>query len=331
MNSVLTDALNGREHSGIPVWYMRQAGRHMPGFAKYLSQDSLPNIIRNPEKSSEIAIEAVDKLGVDAAIMFSDIVTPLEAAGLEYSYKHGPILKTHVLLDKFENMVSSMDDKKLWFIRDQIAEIKRAVNVPVIGFAGAPFTLASYIIEGRYVREFPKTKSLMINMNWEGLFNAISDLIIKDITVQVNAGVSVIQLFDTWVGALSEEQFEKYYLEKLSGLITYIKSLVPVIYFCTDCLHLITKIARKARPTFISVDWKISMESLYNAERIGVQGNLDPVYSLVGGKAMLEEANTVLSSMHGINRYIFNLGHGVIPGTDWRELKKLTEYVHSWH
>ncbi len=327
MNSTFIDALMGKSHSGIPVWYMRQAGRHMPGFAKYISQMSLQKIIRNPKIASEIAIEAVDRLNVDAAIVFSDIVTPLEEAGLKYNYEKnsGPVLKGPA------SDLKALDDERLWFIKEQISEIKGRINVPIIGFSGAPFTLASYIIEGKYEREFPRTKSLMIAGNWEATLNSVNNLIIQYVNAQIEAGVSVIQLFDTWVGVLSEEQFNKYYLEVLANLVSYIKAKVPVIYFCTDCSHLITKISRRVRPTFMSVDWKVSIKSLYKAEKIGIQGNLDPVYSLIGGERMLSQAEQVLRDAGSMNRYIFNLGHGVIPGTDWNELKKLTEFVHSWH
>ncbi len=333
MNSTFIDALRGRAHGSIPVWYMRQAGRHMPGFAKYISQSSLQKIIRDPIISSEIAVEAVDMLNVDAAIVFSDIVTPLEEAGLEYNYERnaGPALKTFISLEELERNVLSVNDKKLWFITDQISEIKQKANVPIIGFAGAPFTLASYIIEGKYEREFPKTKSFMITRNWGTLLNAVIDLITSYVNVQINAGVSAIQLFDTWVGVLSEEQFNRYYLPDLAKLVSHIKARVPVIYFCADCSHLVTKISKSVKPTFMSIDWKVPIKSLYSAEKIGVQGNLDPVYSLIGGETMLIEAGQVLKDAEGIDSYIFNLGHGVIPGTDWKELKKLTEFVHSRH
>jgi len=326
MNSPLIDALQGKEHSVIPVWYMRQAGRHMPGFIKYISRMSLHEIIRNPKIASEIAVEAVDRLNVDAAIVFSDIVTPLEEAGLKFDYEKnsGPVLKGPA------TDINVPDDEKLWFIKDQISYIKGKVNVPIIGFSGAPFTLATYIIEGMYLREFPRTKKLMIAGNWEAVLNSVNDLIIKYVNAQIDAGVSAIQLFDTWVGALSEEQFTRYYLESLANLVSYIKAKVPVIYFCTDCTHLLTKISRNVKPTFLSVDWKVSIKSLYEAEKIGIQGNLDPVYPLIGGDRMLSQADQVLKEAGGISRYIFNLGHGVMYGTDWKELKKLTDFVHNW-
>ncbi|MDG7046900.1 MAG: uroporphyrinogen decarboxylase [Nitrososphaerota archaeon] len=332
MNSTFIDALNNRVHSHIPAWYMRQAGRHMPGFAKHIANNDLSKIVRSPQLASEIAIEAVERLDVDAAIMFSDIVTPLQEAGLQYVYTvgAGPQLKTPISLNRFIDAVSNMRAENLWFIRDQIMEIKRSTDVPVIGFAGAPFTLVSYIIEGKYAREFPKTKSFMMTENWNMLIKAVIDLIIKDVDVQIDAGASVIQLFDTWMGILSERQFSEYYSSKLFELVSHIKNRVPVIYFCTDCSHLINKVVRSIKPTVMSVDWKISLKSIHDTEKIGLQGNLDPVYSLIGGQTMIKEADIVLEDARGINNYVFNLGHGVLPGTDWRELKKLTEHVHRW-
>lgn len=328
MNSTLIDALNGRAHSYVPVWYMRQAGRHMPGFAKYISK-GLSKIIRNPHIASEIAVEAVDKLNVDAAIMFSDLITPLEETGLEYSYEAGPHLKSKFLLNKFEDAANGISADALWFIRDQIKEIRNTVDVPVIGFAGAPFTIASYIVDGMYIREFPKTKLFMISKNWNRLMDAVLNLIAINIDVQIAAGASVVQIFDTWIGVLSEDQFKEYYYPILSKLISYIRNRVPVIYFCTDCNHLLGIIGNKVKPTALSIDWKTSLRSVNMITKTGLQGNLDPVYALAGGDVMLREAATVLKDAGRINNYVFNLGHGVLPGTDWSELKSLTEYVHE--
>ncbi len=329
MNDTLIDALNGKTHSYVPVWYMRQAGRHMPGFAKYISDVGLSKVIRNPRIASEIAAEAVEKLNVDAAIMFSDLITPIEEAGLEYSYEAGPHLKSTFSLNKFEDAANGISVDDLWFIRDQIMEVRNMVDVPVIGFAGAPFTMASYVIEGMYVREFPKTKLYMISGNWNRLMDAMLNIIVKDIDVQMGAGASAVQLFDTWIGVLSEDQFKKYYYPILSKLISHIRNKVPVIYFCTDCNHLLKIIGNKVKPTALSVDWKTSLRLMHKITKTGLQGNLDPVYALAGGDTMLREAAAVLKDADRINNYVFNLGHGVLPGTDWRELKNLTEYVHK--
>jgi len=331
MNRTLIDALNGRTQDHVPVWFMRQAGRHMPEFSKYMAESNLSKIIKSPEKSSKIALEPVEKLNVDAAIMFADIVTPLEAAGLEYSYEvgNGPMIKGYIKPEEFKIKVQSMEGDELWFIKEQIKEIRHLTDVPVIGFTGAPFTLATYVIEGRYVRESPGTKSFMIRNNWNDFLNDLAELIVKYIDVQVKAGASVIQLFDTWVGTLSAEQFTNYYLNALSTLVSRIKGQVPVIYFCTDCSHLMAKIVQKVKPTAISVDWKTSLRSFYRTKEIGVQGNLDPVYALVGKRTMLAEADRVLDDARGLNKYVFNLGHGVLPGTEWKELKKLVEHIHG--
>ncbi len=312
----------------IPVWFMRQAGRHMPKFQRLVGSRWITDIVMQPEKAAEIALEPVEVLGVDASIVFMDISTPLELLGIKFSFKPGmgPVFEDdiHKLLDAIDNV----DQNKWYLIKEQIGILKRS-KAKVIGFGAGPFTLLSYIIKDDS-KDKVKTKEFIVR-NGFFLLDKLKDLLVLEIKHQMDSGADAFQIFDSWAGSLAGSLMENYVGLLKEAFEAISQQMNRTIYFCRNCNVLLKEIKKTGFSGYLSVDWNCDLSELYNfyGGKIGLQGNLDPFYAYLGGDVMLKEAKKVLDNVPNKRRYIFNLGHGVLPGTDFRNLRQLASFVKS--
>ena len=320
-----------------PVWYMRQAGRSLPEYRAIREKHDLFSICRNPELCAEVSLLPVRRLGVDAAVLFADIMLPI-AFAMEVPVRLvddvGPVIDQPIrdsgAVDRLNRLSS---EEAVPFVLETIRMVRGALpaEVALIGFSGAPFTLAGYLIEGRPSRDFVHTKALMYGdpQLWHRLMERLSALVIDYLKSQVTAGADVLQLFDSWVGCLSPQDYRRYVMPHVraifeSGLST------PVIHFATGAAHLLP-LLYEAGGDLIGLDWRVELGEAW--QRVGfdrgVQGNLDPVALLAPWPVIEEKARAVLDAAGGRPGHIFNLGHGVLPQTPVEPLQRLAELVHS--
>ena len=322
----------------VPVWFMRQVGRYMPEYRELRRRKSFAEICRDPQLVAELSVLPVEKLGVDGAIVFSDILTPVEACGFRVRIDDsgdGVEVET-INSEKDVERLRGYNPELTSFVYEGIKQTRKLLGgkVPVIGFAGAPFTLASYLIEGKPSRALVKVKQLMYSNEalWNGLMNSLAHMVYSHLREQVRAGASVVQLFDSWAGALSPQDYENYVLPWVRRLIAGVKELgCYVIHFAT-CSAGILKLMARAGGDVVGVDWRVDIADACEAvgKGMGVQGNLDPATLLASRKRITEAAKQILDKAGGRPGYIFNLGHGVLPETPEENLKLLVEYVHSY-
>lgn len=324
----------------VPVWYMRQAGRYQPEYRKIREKYSLVEICRHPELCAEVTKLPVTQLGVDAAILFSDIMIPIGAMGLDFEIKEsiGPVIANPISSKAdIERLQVFEPEEQLPHVLSTIQMLKADLSVPLIGFTGAPFTLASYMIEGRPSRNYIRTKQLMWSdkVLWKELLDKLGRMIVRYAKAQVAAGAAAIQLFDSWVGNLSVADYREYILPTMKDIFTELKETgVPLIYFGVQTGELLTSFAETGA-TVIGVDWRVPIQDA--RERIGynfpVQGNLDPVLLFAPWEALERRTREILDAAMDKPGFIFNLGHGVVhnnPSVEIATLQKLTEFVHTY-
>ncbi len=338
MNITFLDACYSKKTPFTPVWYMRQAGRYLPEYRKLKESYSIIDIIKTPELASKVALQPIDILGVDAAILFADIMTPLLGIGVDLDIVEsiGPVIKNPIAsLSHVEKLRLLQPTQDIPYLLQTISILRNELKekVPLIGFSAAPFTLASYLIEGKPTRDFIKTKSFMYNNKnaWELLMEKLSDLIIVYLKSQVRAGVQALQLFDSWVGALSENDYKEYVLPHTKKIFESLTSEnIPLIHFGTNTAGFLTSFS-DVDCNVISIDWRISIEKAW--QQIGfkkaIQGNLDPILLLSDFSVIKKHVDEIFSSLPKREGYIFNLGHGVLQQTPVENIKRLTEYVHN--
>ena len=321
-----------------PVWFMRQAGRYMPEYRAIRQRHSLLDICRRPELAAEVTLQPVDRLDVDAAILFSDLLLPLEPLGIPFDFVkgEGPVIHEPVRsaddvarLRKFEPRESL--GHVLATIRLLRAEL--ADRVPLIGFGGAPFTLASYAVEGGPSNRYARTKALMYGEPeaWHRLCETLSAAVAGYLEAQVEAGAQAIQVFDSWVGALSPGDYREFVLPHTRRVLSAVAATgVPVLHFGTGTATLLEAMT-EAGGDVIGVDWRVPLDEAW--ERIGperaVQGNLDPTLLLGRIDRLLAGADEVLQRAGGRPGHIFNLGHGILPETPVAHVRTLARFVHE--
>jgi len=318
-----------------PVWFMRQAGRYMPEYRAVRKQHSLIEICKNPQLAAEVTITAAEILKVDAAIIFADLLLPLEVMGLPFHFAagEGPVIERPVR--KAEDVTRLRTDAAADL--DYVAEAVRLVvkhfgsTLPVIGFCGAPFTLASYMIEGGGSRHYTNTKTLMYSAPqvWDELLGKLVSVTSAYATAQMRAGADVIQVFDSWVGCLSPQDYRQYVLPRTTELVQNLRrSGVPVIYFGTDTATLLSS-TKETDADVIGLDWRIPLNEGWSrlGNRGAVQGNLDPVVLFSRWPQVKQKAQEVLDRAAGRSGHIFNLGHGILPETPVENVKALAAYV----
>jgi uroporphyrinogen decarboxylase len=320
-----------------PVWFMRQAGRSLPEYRAVRERASMFEIMRSPELTAEVTLQPVRRLGVDAAILFSDIVAPLMAIGVDVDIEPGvgPVFAQPVRDEDDLAQLRPLEPEAdmPWMVaavRGLVAELA----VPLIGFAGAPFTVASYLVEGGPSREYGRTKALMLGRPdlWRALLDRLADMAVASLRAQVEAGATAVQVFDSWAGALDPPTYEAHVLPATARIFAGIEDLgVPRIHFGVGTGELLPLMAA-AGADVVGVDWRFPLDRAW--ERVGrdhaLQGNLDPAVCLAPWEAVEREAQAVLRRAGGGPGHVFNLGHGVLPETDPDVLARLVDLVHSY-
>ena len=324
-----------RPVDATPVWFMRQAGRALPEYRAIRERATLLEITRDAALCAEVTLQPVRRLGVDAAILFADITTPFAGLGVSFDIQEGvgPVIERPVrTLADVGTMRPFEPEAAVGPLLEAIRLIRAESPVPLIGFAGAPFTLACYLIEGGPSREFVRTKTLMHTdpAAWEALLDLLTETTVRYLTAQVSAGAQAVQVFDSWVGALSPLDYERSVFPWMHRLFQAIRQLrVPAIHFGVGTAGLLA-LQAQAGGDVIGLDWRIALGDGWRriADR-GVQGNLDPTLLLGPFDGVAEAARWILAQAGGRPGHVFNLGHGVLPGTDPDDLARLVDLVHE--
>lgn len=314
---------------------MRQAGRYMPEYRSVRSRYGFLDLCKDADAAAEVTVTAVERLGVDAAIIFADILLIVEplGVGLEFSQGDGPVLHNPVRTPADIEQLPDVDAAAaLPFVYDAIRKARAALKVPLIGFSGAPFTLASYVIEGGGSRNYVHTKTLMYEAPeaWHTLLRRLSSAVVAYLNRQIAAGAQAVQLFDSWVGCLAPDDYQRFVLPHMRTLIGGITPGVPVIHFGTGTSGLL-ELMRAAGGDVIGVDWRLDIGPAW--QRIGydvaVQGNLDPVVLFAPRDEIRDRATRILDQVRGRDGHIFNLGHGILPATPVDHVIALVDMVHE--
>jgi uroporphyrinogen decarboxylase len=320
-----------------PIWLMRQAGRYMPEYRRVRAKHSFLDLCRDPALAAEITVTAVERLGVDAAIIFADILLPLVPMGVGLSYQagDGPAIEKPIRsaadVDRIPPIAPA---ESLGFVAEAIRAAKQslAAHVPLIGFAGAPFTLASYLIEGGSSRQYQATKTLMYTQPqvWARMMETIARVTADYLTMQTEAGADIVQLFDSWVGNLGPDDYRRFVLPYTRAVIAAIPSSVPVIHFGTVTGDLL-ELMREAGGDVIGLDWRVDLAQAWMrlGRDIAVQGNLDPVALFADIPEIKRRAREILDRAAGRPGHIFNLGHGILPETPVDHVIALVDAVHE--
>jgi uroporphyrinogen decarboxylase len=320
-----------------PIWLMRQAGRYMREYRDVRARMSFLELCKTPELAAEVTVTAAERLKVDAAIIFADILLIIEPMGLqlEFTKGEGPVIHNPVREAVDVDRLREVDDVgALSFVFAAIRETRSALrrDLPLIGFAGAPFTLASYIVEGGASKNYVYTKSLMYNDSgaWHAMMSLISRGLVKYLNAQIDAGVQAVQLFDSWVGALSPDDYREYVLPHTRNVISGVHSGTPVIHFGTGTSALL-ELMREAGGDVIGLDWRVRLNEGWEriGHDVGVMGNLDPVTLFANQKHLRSQAKLILEQAGGRPGHIFNLGHGILPETPVESVIALVEAVHE--
>jgi uroporphyrinogen decarboxylase len=316
---------------------MRQAGRYMKEYRDIRAKFSFLDLCKRPDLATEITVTPVERLGVDAAILFTDILLPLEpmGVGLEYSKDDGPVIHRPVRTGKDVDLLPEIDPQgSMPFVFEAVREICRALNgrVPLIGFSAAPFTLASYLIEGGGSRNYLHTKRLYYSDPgvWRVLMERLSRALVKHLNAQIAAGVEAVQIFDSWVGCMSPEDYRTYVLPYMRTMIEGLTPGVPVIHFGTGTTGLL-KLMREAGGDVIGLDWRVDLDEGWRrvGYDVGVQGNLDPVALFAPPAEIRARVKDILKRAGGRSGHIFNLGHGILPETPVEHVIAMVDAVHE--
>lgn len=321
-----------------PVWFMRQAGRYMAEYRKLRESHSILEICKTPELAAQVTLQPIEALDVDAAIIFADLLLPLEpmGLGLEFVKGDGPKIDNPVRTPADVDRLSVANAADLGYVGQAIAKVKRelAGKVPVIGFVGAPFTLASYMIEGGGSRHYANAKRLMYSepQAWGRLMERILQVIVPFAASQAAGGADAIQIFDSWVGALSPYDYRKYVLPYTRMMVRQIQTIgVPVIYFGTGASSYLP-LLHEAGADVLGVDWRIPLDEAWEKvnHQPAIQGNLDPLALLAPLPVLKEQVHDILRRAGGRPGHIFNLGHGIIPETPVEHVKAVVEMVREY-
>ena len=336
-DSAFLKAARGEKPQHTPVWFMRQAGRALPEYHKVREGVAMLDACMNADLITEITLQPVRRYGVDAAIFFSDIVLPLKPLGLDLEIKPGvgPVFANPVRTMADVEAIPDLTPEHLPFITQAVQNLVAELGgTPLIGFAGAPFTVASYLVEGGPSKEYAKTKALMFGAPdvWDALMRKIAGISAAFLEVQVAAGASAVQLFDSWAGAVNPADYRTYVRPYSSTVLERAGALgVPRIHFGVNSAMLLDQMG-EAGADVVGVDWRTPLE--YGIEKIGpergVQGHLDPTLVFAPTGVMLQRAGDIIEAGKKAKGHIFNLGHGVIPATDPDQLKKLADFVQGY-
>jgi uroporphyrinogen decarboxylase len=346
MNDTFLKACRGEAVPYTPVWIMRQAGRYLKQYQKIRKNVDFLTLCKTPELAAEVTIQPIDALGVDAAILFSDILIPVEAMGqqLDFFEKRGPVL-TPPVRDKssVKKLSVPVPEERLDFVLQSIKLLRKelAERVPLIGFTGAPFTTATYMIEGGTSKNFLHTKKMIFQSPdvYASLMDKVSRTITDYLKAQIKAGAQAVQLFDTWAGLFSPLDYREYVLPYVKQIIQDLKQWqeveqtgqVPVIYFVGECAGLLEEI-KTCGADVLGIDWRINIDDAIrriDSTTLSVQGNLDPCALFLPKGDIKKRVKDILSRASSAHGHIFNLGHGILPETSVEHVTALVEDVHK--
>ncbi|MGH6689460.1 MAG: uroporphyrinogen decarboxylase [Gammaproteobacteria bacterium] len=323
--------------SFTPVWLMRQAGRYLPEYRALRSRYAFLELCRNPAAAAEVTLQPIERLGVDAAILFADILLIVEplGVGLEFAKGEGPVIHRPVRTPRDVQALAPVDvENAVPFVFETVRQVTRALGgrVPLIGFAGAPFTVASYLVEGGPSRDYLHTKRLMYEAPdaWRRLMEILVDATARYLNGQIAAGADAVQLFDSWVGVLSPDDYRAFVLPHVRALIAALAPGTPVIHFGTGTASLLP-LMRQAGGDVIGLDWRVDLAAGWAAvgHDVGVQGNLDPAVLLGPPSLIRERVRAILDRAAGRPGHIFNLGHGVHQQTPVDHVRAMVDAVHE--
>ncbi len=333
----LLRALRGEPTDTTPIWLMRQAGRHLPGYRALRAAHPILEIARTPELAVEVTLEPLRCYDVDAGVVFADISLPFEGLGVPFSIDpgRGPVVPTPIRRREDVEALTEFDARaSVPFVGAAIERfLELETDRPILGFAGGPFTLAAYLIEGGASRDFVETKRLLYSdpATFDRLQARLAEMTVRYLTLQAESGAAALQLFDTWVGAVSPAVFERHLLGPLRTVFDGLRALHrPTIYFSTGSSHLLELLARTGADA-LGVDWREPLGRVRSrvGASIALQGNLDPGALLGTRDALRREARSVLDEIPDGRAHVFNLGHGVLPETDPERVTELVEFVHA--
>jgi len=338
MNTTFLKACRGEEVPYTPIWIMRQAGRYLPEYHTVRSKGSFLDLCKTPENAAEVTLQPVDILGVDAAILFSDILVPLEPMGmkLEFIESRGPVLSNPIRSQQEVDALRIPEpEEDLPYVLETIRILRRelAQKVPLIGFSGAPFTLATYMIEGGSSRNFWNTKKMMYQAPelYAALLDKITDCTIAYLKAQTSAGAQALQIFDSWAGALAPCDFKEFAIPYVQRIIAALRreTDIPIIYFANNGASLL-ELSKTCGADVLGLDWRINIDDA--VRRLGTdvsfQGNMDPIALLLPEKKLEKRVANILDQAKRARGHIFNLGHGILPETPPEKAKLLVELVH---
>lgn len=346
MNDTFLKACRGEEVPYTPVWIMRQAGRYLKQYQKIRKKVDFLTLCKTPELAAEVTIQPVDALGVDAAILFSDILIPVEAMGMNVKFleKKGPVLSPTARDEaSIERLSIPRPETDISFVMETIKILRKELStrVPLIGFSGAPFTTATYMIEGGSSKNFLQTKKMIFQKRdlFALLMDKVSTTVTEYLKAQIRAGAQAVQLFDTWAGIFSPVDYRDYIFPYVSRVIDELRNWqksenmeqVPVIYFVGESAGLIEEI-RKCNADVIGIDWRINIEDAIRrlGDGFSVQGNFDPCALFLPKEDIQRRVENIMNSASFARGHIFNLGHGVLPETPVESVVSMVDMVHRY-
>ena len=339
MNTTFLKACRGEAVDFTPIWIMRQAGRYLPEYHTVRSRGSFLDLCKSPDGAAEVTIQPIDRLGVDAAILFSDILVPLEKMGapLEFREKQGPVFPTPIRDQAAVDKLGIPDpEDDLGYVMDTIRILRKELEgrVPLIGFSGAPFTLATYLIEGGSSKNYINTKRMMYEnpVLYDALLTKITDCTIEYLKGQAAAGAQALQVFDSWAGVLAPCDFEEFAIPYVRRIISALKEVtdIPLIYFANNGSTLLD-LSLTSGADVLGFDWRPNLDDVVKRVqgKVSIQGNMDPLALFLPPDKLEQRVRKVLKQAEGARGHIFNLGHGIVPETDPEQAKLLVTLVHE--
>ncbi len=337
MNTTFLKACRGEETPYTPIWIMRQAGRYLPEYHTVRSKFTFLELCKTPEAAAEVTLQPIDILGVDAAILFSDILVPLEKMGakLDFFEKRGPVFADPVRDEAgVDRLIVPDPDEELSYVMATIRILRKelADRVPLIGFSGAPFTLATYLIEGGSSKNYYLTKKMMYTAPdlYDRLLTKITDCTISYLKAQVNAGAQALQIFDSWAGVLAPVDYGRFALPYVQRIIRELDVDVPIIYFANNGATLLEQ-AKTSGADVLGLDWRINIEDAVRrlGQDVSVQGNLDPIALLLPEDKLAQRVKRIVEQGRKARGHIFNLGHGIVPQIPPEQAKLVVQLVHE--
>lgn len=320
-----------------PVWFMRQAGRCLPEYRALRERHAFMEVATTPSLAAEATLMPVERWGVDGAVLFADIMLPFTGLGIPFEIRSsvGPVIADPIRSAEQVDALRVVDaEEGTPYVLEAVRILRRALGerAALLGFAGAPFTLACYAIEGRGSREYPKAKALMYGAPeiWHALMEKLTETTIAYLKGQIAAGADVVQLFDSWLGILSREAYREFALPYTRRIFDAITPLAPAIHFSTGTAHLLPDIGGSGC-TMVSVDWRLPIDEAWAVlpSGMGIQGNLDPSLVVAGDEAAAKGVDDILRRVGGRPGHVFNLGHGIVPESDPDVLGRIVDRVHQ--